>query len=251
MGTPTRLSYLKDNLITSSSMLSSDHTRAGYSLADLINGDPWATWRSDNVTGTKEILISFTATQDITFLGLANHNLSSSGSFTLDYGSTAACSDGSVVLSMTPNNFGYFTDTPLSYKYFKLCMNESVSDGYIEIGELEMGRYTEVPYNPVIPIKMINEMEIQSIVTAGGQEWSYRKYHKKGWIMRWIEDNDRDAYASLEQLWEAKGKDIPFFICPQPSTHPEDILYVRIKDFSFEVNLRDSRPGTIVFEEAK
>jgi hypothetical protein len=251
MSIPTRLSYLKTNLITSSSMLSSSDTRAGYSVSDLINENVWDIWRSNDVSGTKEILISFSSSQDVTFLGLANHNLTSSGTYVLSYGSSPSCSDGSATLNMTSNNFCYFSPSSLNYKYFKFSMNESLSDGYMEIGELELGKHSEVEFNPVIPIRMLYDVEEEAIVTGGGQKWSYRKYTQKGWEMTFIEDYTRAAYASLEDLWENKRKDIPFFLCPQPNTHPEDVLYVRIESFDFRVDSRDSRPGTIIVREAK
>lgn len=246
---PTRLSYLKDSIIAANN-LSSNNTQTGYPLSNLTDENLWSPWRSQNVAGSQEILVSFSATMDINFFGLGFHNLSSNGTHLLKYGSNNNCVDGAATLDMKPLNFGYFAPSTLSYKYFKLSINESVADGYTEIGEMQMGLYTQVPYNPVIPIKMFNELNIDYIQTPGDNTRNYRKYMRKGWEFNFIEDNDRISYASLEGLWESKGFDIPFFLCPQPSTYPEDILYVRIETFDFHVDSRDSRPGIMAVKEA-
>ena len=182
----------------------------------------------------------------------------SSGAFKLKWGTTAACTTGSEVLSMTSDHFMWFAslDGKLNYRYFAFTASEDTGDDYYEISKMWMGEYIELDYNPQNPMEIIIESINEEKKTSGGQNWNYPFYKRRGYALDFSTDFSPTAYDVLKEIYEEKGKRKPFFFYLKPtdclSSYSYDSGYLaHFDEWSFSIDGKDARPGRITIIEEK
>ena len=236
MSTPIKGFILYENKISAASEITASEEAAGYEDDYLFDTDARMTWRSQDDSGEKTILISFSSAEKINCIGFANHNFSASGTFTLKYGATTACTDGTFTLTMqnaiSPFMsvfFVYLPGTEYTRQYWKIGMTEDTTENYLEIGTLYLGEYTEFDRMPKTWISEDYNHVIESMEHAGGGETIYDMYSIRKLAMEWASLSSTE-FDVLKDVYNTCKKSSPFFFCLQPS-ELDEALYVRTAGF--------------------
>jgi len=256
MPTPTKSFVLYTNKISSGSELTASEEAVGYEDDNLYDNDQELTWRSEDDTGEKTILWNAGSEKKVTAIGIANHNYSSSGTFTLKCGSTSDVTDNTWNLTMTDKIdpykacfFSYLDGSEYTKQYWKFGATEDTSDDYHEAGVLYLGEYIELPRKPsAVGVRYSDDHKIEEIRHAGGQKTIYDLYSIRGYSMEW-KALTLTEFNYFEAIWKANKKSVPFFFCLHPDKL-EDSLYAITVEFVFEERDNNKFDLKWVVEEA-
>jgi hypothetical protein len=160
---------------------------------------------------------------------------------------------GVYVGSMTLDSYIHYWSSPETVRYLQFTASEDTTENYHEVGLMWAGKRYELPFNPQIPISLLDNEEIGQLLTSGGQKWSYVEKRTRGYRMSFIEDVTPAMYASLEEIYLDRSSK-PFFIHLKPtdcgSSYTYDpVMLVHTTEFSFSIDGKDKRPGTWTIEE--
>ncbi len=120
---------------------------AGYGPANLFVNDRDKFWKTAVATPASNIVIDLGSAQTINTCILADHNLTSSATVTLSGNATDSWGSPSYSLAIlssanTDPSVNYISE---SYRYWRLLFDDTSNpDGFISIGKLYLGTYTEL-----------------------------------------------------------------------------------------------------------
>lgn len=122
-----------------------------YGKARLMDRDRDTEWRSDGVGVAVTVDVDLGSAQAVDVVALCDHNLSAAAVIAIAGNSTASW--GSPPLSETitrqaTNVLRYLTTGSRTYRYWRLTLTDTANpDGYLRLGELFLGTYTEFSGN--------------------------------------------------------------------------------------------------------
>ena len=249
MSTPTKITFLYDNIITAAMASVDDGHTSDFLVANLVDEDVSTVTRTRDETGAKTWTIDLGSNTTFDTFGIAGHNFSSSGTFAWGSGTSSPPSTDAV--TMTDNHFIHYLAAAVSHRYIKFTSSETTGDGYHEIGEMWIGSKVELTRNPHIPIKIIREKNETSMVTGGGQKWSYDNYQSKGYEMSFIDNVSTTQFASMETIHNDRKFSKPYFFNLAPADSNDTVLFVRTVSWDFDIDGKDMRPGNWAVIEEK
>jgi hypothetical protein len=258
MTTPNNITFFTSNKIPSGGLKCNVSADSDFPLSNLYNDNTCKVFRTTADNTSMVCSIDLGAAASVDCFALSGHNFSSSGTFKLKWGSTAACTTGSEVLSMTEDHFMWFygNSGKLNYRYFAFTANENTTDAYYQMAEMWLGEYTELDYNPQIPIEIHKECIELVADTMGGQRWFYPLYNRRGYAFNFVHDFTPAAFTVLENIYKANGRHRPFFFNLKPSDCGNPYSYdtgffARFTEWEFQIDGKDKRPGSVTIMEEK
>lgn len=231
--------YVKTNLVNSTSL--PDNTFASsedtvYTVDKLYNKRPSYPFRFDGLNAQWVKARWLAAAQQITFLGIFNHNLLDTVTITLE----AANADAGYALVKTPvwrdkNMYALFDDTK---KWWKLNIDNGGAT-IAQLGELVLGNWASFSNAYVQPGRPDGPTIYASRnKTHMGQDWT--AYYSRGETFSIALDNINDPSATddiqafLNDIWE--NEDGKFFFIPD-HTQPKG-YYVQVVNTNKYANRR-------------
>lgn len=256
MAAPTRSVILYSNIADGKTYSIYTSGDSAYPASNLHDNDIHTVARTTSAAAARYFVINLGGALSYDTIAVAGCNGSTT---TCLYASNGAGSDPTAFSYATAMTFSTVTHCGIYYwtstqtaQYVAVRFNDS-SLSYNEIGEIWLGMKMQLAVNPQIPIGIIRNTEITELLTGGGQRWSYEKYKQHGYDLSFIEDmpaTGAGSFASIEQVYEARGYSLPFFFhnitCADATDTP---LFVHATNYSFNIDGKNARPGTWTLEE--
>ena len=257
MSYPTRLTFLYSTLIPSGGISCDASIETSYPLTNLT-GDVVSTvcrtMAKENNTKVIYTVDLGTAASVDTF-AIGGHNFSTSGgTFRVTTGSPSITNSWDI--TMTEGHMILHASPEVNATYWRFEASQDTSDGYYELGVVWCGMRTELDVNPQIPIDILYNHNVTSMQTAGGQKWTYNNYTQRGYTFKFITDFSLSNYETLRAVFADRGYGKPFFFHLKPYTcnaslyaDPDDLLFAHFEEWSFSIDGKDARPGTVTILE--
>ena len=257
MSYPTHLTFLYSTLIPDGGISCDASIESDYPLTNLT-GDVVSTvcrtTAAENNTKVKYTVDLGSAASMDTF-AIGGHNFSTTGgTFRITIGSPITSSWD---ITITEGHLISYASAAINTRYWGFEASQDTSDGYYELGVVWCGMRTELDVNPQIPIEILYNKNVTSMKTAGGQRWSYNNYTQRGYTFKFITDFTLSYYETLRAVFADRGYDKPFFFHLKPYncnatlySDPDDLMFAHFEEWSFAIDGKDARPGTVtVLEE--
>ncbi len=231
-------------------------TATGYPITNVQEQRLSVRYRTATPT-TQSVIINFGTAQTVTTAVILGHNISTSA--TASSCLLSGCNDGSTWSSITTitrnasTMLKFFATT--TNQYFKFSINDpSNADGYIEIGRLWLGTYSQIEPSSLLDFTVTKKNS--DIVTYGKNR---QKYATPGETWRSFEmsfpPTGGSALTVITDLYDAVGKHDSFIFANFDTSYAYDIVtpcYVNIiDDIGFTHTKRQRYEFSIAMEENK
>lgn len=252
MTTPTRLTFLKNELVDLSfTATCSPAAHASFPLSNLYDNRPGPVFKFGSTAFNCYVLFDFgSSPQSFNAIGLVNHLLPSSGwTVKIQANATDVWTAPSIDQTITYHQYNtckVFTNTT-SYRYWRLRLQES--DGFIvdndaltvpgagiigttplgggsgsgagyqvSIGELVLGGVVEAPANPIYSQSEAVEYPNVRVSTDFGDDFCYAYQSVFGAEYRWTEAMLSDTQlTTFRTLFDnRRGAALPVLVIPDP-----------------------------------
>jgi hypothetical protein len=219
------IKYVTGNLITSGTLdsVSTEDASGFYNKENLYNKIQALPLRF-TAKSTQYIIIDLASDIATTFIGVFNHNLTTSPGVFKIKGWTSAngpITDGTeanatldetlTVTSGHKNSFKTFSET---LRWYAILITDASNTENPEVGELVLGTHSTFTKNFVYPYTEILRYIRGESVTPYGQRWLNQKAKVKRFLLDFLGVTDANLLSEIQAFFEAIEGDDPFVFIP-------------------------------------
>jgi hypothetical protein len=178
---------------------------AEFGPANLFVNDRDEYWKSGATTSINLVIDMSSATNNTLFV-LADHNLTSSATLTLEANATDSWGAPSYTNTISPITDPIVEYIDQTYRYFRIVVSDATNtDGFISIGKLYLGTYSEVSAGEIYgganwgpgPVKIRYEVRNEAD-TGKASARVYAEGYDVPLAYTWLTPSE---FATLEALW--------------------------------------------------
>ena len=219
------IKYVTGNLITSATLDSvSTEDASGFSNKENLYAKIQALPLRFTGKSTQYIIIDLASNIATTFIGVFNHNLTTSPGVFKIKGWTSAngpITDGSEAsptldesLTVTAGHKNSYLTFSETLRWYAILITDASNDNNPEAGELVLSSHSTFTKNFVYPYtEMLRYIRGESI-TPYGQRWLNQKAKVKRFILDFLGVSDTNLLSEIQAFFEAIEGDDPFVFIP-------------------------------------
>lgn len=211
-----------NNLIGRASLLASSYA-ASYPVTNLAVMPVAKPWRSGIGAHSQWVLMDFGYAVSVDIVALINHNFSSAATVTLSAGTTLACSSytGSPAIAYRERDaFTLLSTQQTTYRYWKVAIADTGNlDGYLSIGYIIIGAYTQAAFNFAYGWDEVDEYESVEVESELGAPHVAELFYRKRLRLPFVNRTTAQATILQDLIHAQKRNAYPLFLIPDSAVN--------------------------------